>query len=1185
MSDLIADRYRVGHELGSGGMGVVHAGFDITLERPVAIKLLSESALSADGRDRLLREAKAAAGLKHPNVITVHDAGEVDGVPYIVMELVEGESLHQARPRELSTIIELAIQLASALDHAHGQRIIHRDLKPENVILERGGEAKLMDFGLARSVASRLTQEGTVVGSVFYLSPEQAMGKAVDARSDLYSLGVMLYELTTGNLPFEAAEALAVISQHLHASPVRPSIFRDDLDPEFETIILKLLEKDPDDRFDSAGELITALESLKSFGTRETLVDEEALPVAPTLDDLAHGRMVGRKAELTDLLKLWSRVRDGRGQLALISGEPGVGKTRLAEEVIFRVHLQGATVLRGGCYEFEAATPYMPFVEALREWVRGVDSKTLSRFLDSTAPAIARLAPEIEAKIGPLEPLPPLSPNEERLRLFDSVSRLFRRISSEKGILLFLDDLHWADQGTLNLMHYLLRHLRHDEVFIVACYREVELDRAHPLADSLVAWNREHLATRIGLDRFTLDETRELLNTLFQEGGSAPFVEAVHQETEGNPFFIEEVIKALVDSGAVYREGRRWARVEIEDLAIPQSVKEAIGRRLNRLSQSCTSSLHVAAVLGKQFAYEELAELSADEEQVLDALDEARQAQLIRSAGGENFSFTHDKIREVLYQELNPVRRRRLHMRIGEMLERRYHDDLEAKVQDLAHHFTEAGDLARGYSYSVQATEHAIALYALDQAIDIVEKAVDCAIGLEDPAKEKEAYHLQSQAYGTRGRFPQAIQAVKEAIARTKDPLEAAKLKVEQGGYHTLLSDPAGLSVLQEAVEVLEAEKDSADLANAITLLGRFHHYQARHRLAIEHYQRALAIAEPLKDHFAVFNACAYLAGGHQHLVETETSNEYARRCIAHGEDHDLPISVAAGHEFLAENAFFSGEWTRALHHAKEDHRIGEEYGFLDRVAWAMMAQCAAHTGMGSLARAVETGEQTIDLAEDLEEIRLTVWATGYLTMALTDLGEFDEARSRAQLALERAESLQQVALRTYARSSLAYVLFRDADPIAALGLMQEAREIVAGTENIISYTWIYPLQCAMNASLGRFVELHEDLPHMLEVARKGGSGFMEGVALRYQALLDAREEDHESARFHFDRSVELLETSSSRPEWARSLLARGQWRSGLQHDDSAAADVEKAIELLTACEMSPELQQALLVKDEILNS
>jgi predicted ATPase len=416
------------------------------------------------------------------------------------------------------------------------------------------------------------------------------------------------------------------------------------------------------------------------------------------IDQLARGRLIGRRSELDRLRQLWAEALTGHSVLALISGEPGVGKTRLARELIATARLVGATVLSGGSYEFEATTPYLPFVEALRDWVRAESSDRLRVVVDTSGPEIVRMAPEAEERLGPQPPRPALTPGEERLRLFDSLARAFQRMAAPHGLLVFLDDLHWADSGTLQLLHYLLRHLRHDRVMFLVAYREVELDRTHPLAEAIVEWNRERRAIRLALGRLSQTETASMLASLFQAEAITPeFAEAIQRETEGNPFFIEEVVKALIESGVVYREDGRWERKAIDELAIPQSVKEAIGRRLNRLAPSTLDVLHAAAVIGKTFPYDLLAtSLGLGEGDLLQALDDATAAQLVAPVQGEAYAFTHDKIRETLYDEINPIRRRRLHLRVAEGLERIRIGDARERSQDLAYHFTAAGDSPRG---------------------------------------------------------------------------------------------------------------------------------------------------------------------------------------------------------------------------------------------------------------------------------------------------------------------------------------------------------------------------------------------------------------------------------------------------------------------------------------------------------
>ena len=325
MGSVLNNRYRLDSEIGVGGMGAVYHAHDLLLDRPVAVKVLGGPALNAEGRARLLREAQSAARLNHPNIVGVYDAGET-GVPghpellsYIVMELVEGESLHAHPPEGLAEIVSVIKQVCAALEHAHNHGIVHRDLKPENVVLTPQGTVKLMDFGLSRSSASRLSMEGVIVGTVFYLAPEQIMGQEVDARTDLYALGVMFYELVTGRLPFTGDEPILILSQHLHAAVVPPSQFRPELPPALESVILKLLEKEPAARYASAGQVARALDSLDQPGQAHT-------PAAiPNNLPLQLSTFVGRQRELDKVKSLLAASR-----LVTLTGPGGSGKTRLA---------------------------------------------------------------------------------------------------------------------------------------------------------------------------------------------------------------------------------------------------------------------------------------------------------------------------------------------------------------------------------------------------------------------------------------------------------------------------------------------------------------------------------------------------------------------------------------------------------------------------------------------------------------------------------------------------------------------------------------------------------------------------------------------------------------------------------------------------------------------------------------
>jgi len=418
---IIQQRYQLSTELGQGGMGIVYQANDLLLERIVAVKVLSKTASTEDRRQLLLAEAKAAAKLNHPNVVSVYDAGEVSGVPYIVLEYIEGQTLRDLGQPSAEEVMTIAKDVCAALNHAHQNGIIHRDLKPENVMITDDDQVKLMDFGLARlSDRPRLTIDNALAGTINYLAPELIIGKPATELSDLYALGVMLYELTAGRPPFDGDNLAVVLSNHLHAPVTPPSAHHPSISSFLDALVLQLLEKDPENRPQSASEVLDQL-TLISDPTFAAMPVASESPITSLLDRIAGGRLVGRDDELAHSTALWLRALSGQAGLLLISGEPGIGKTRLAQAIIAQARIGGSAVLNGGCYEFEATTPYLPFSEAIREWVRGQDQDSLRHHLGETAAELVRLAPEIEGKLGPQAPNPDLGLEEQRLRLFSAL--------------------------------------------------------------------------------------------------------------------------------------------------------------------------------------------------------------------------------------------------------------------------------------------------------------------------------------------------------------------------------------------------------------------------------------------------------------------------------------------------------------------------------------------------------------------------------------------------------------------------------------------------------------------------------------------------------------------------------------------------------------------------------------------
>ncbi len=599
--ELIAGRYRVEGFLGRGGRKRVFRASDAEGDvSDVAVAVYDTEDVAETVLARARREALAMGQLgEHPHIVRVLDSGEDGGVPFVVSEYVGGGDLQgtlddcAGRQLELEQAIAIAVDVCRALEHAHARGIVHRDLKPANVWLGDDGAARLGDFGLATDRSSRAAVEGMLVGTVAYLPPEQALGRSSDARADLYSLGAMLYELITGEPPFPGEDAVTIIGQHLSAQPIAPSRHRPEVPAALDRVVLDLLSKSPDDRPQSAAEARRAI----AAATVEDEPQDEG-DVNP-LEGLAGGVFVGRDAELGEMRDLLEHALGGQGRLVLLSGDPGIGKTRAAEQLATYARVRGARVYWGRCHESDGQPPYWPWSEALRGYVLDADPVGLRWQLGNRAADVAQIVPELAERLGDVGEPPDIGTEQARFRVFDSFAAFLAGASGARPLVLVLDDLHWADEPSLQLLRFVARRLAGTGLLLIGAYRDVELGRHHPLAETLGDLGGFEGTRRValrGLDAKGIADYIEL--TAGVERPPPELAEAIRDQTGGNPFFIGEVVRLMAAEGRLDdADGRR-------QVAIPQGVREVVGRRLDRLSEAANDVLRIAAVSGREFRLE-----------------------------------------------------------------------------------------------------------------------------------------------------------------------------------------------------------------------------------------------------------------------------------------------------------------------------------------------------------------------------------------------------------------------------------------------------------------------------------------------------------------------------------------------------------------------------------------------------
>ena len=556
------------------------------MDREVAFALIKTEGLDDVSRTRITREAPAMGRLgSHPHIVTVFDLGEHESQPYMVTELMGGGDvegvIEDASDHRLSLeqAIGIAKETCRGLEFAHSRGIVHRDLKPGNVWLTGDGVAKIGDFGLAVAIdRSRLTTEGMMVGTVSYMPPEQAMGGEVGFQADLYSLGCILYEMVAGRPPFLGDDSIAIIGQHINTPPVAPSWHNGQCPRPLEALILRLLAKDPSERPASAADVLAALDGMDLTATAESSIED-----AQPLDSLAGGVFVGRQREMGELKSALEDALSGRGRLVTLVGEPGMGKTRTAQELATYAGLRSAQVLWGRCYEEQGMPPYWPWVQAIRSYVREHEPEQLRSEMGAGAADIAEVVSNVKGRLPDLPPPPQLdSPEQARFRLFDSITAFLKSASQKQPLVLVLDDLHWADQPSLLLLQFLVRELANIRLLLMGTYRDVELNLQHPLAETLGELTRERLFQRVLLRGLSQQDVGRFIEVAAGVNPPSGLAEAVHTQTEGNPLFVTEVVRLLVQEGELTQEsGTRdsWT------VRIPEGVREVIGRRLNRVPE------------------------------------------------------------------------------------------------------------------------------------------------------------------------------------------------------------------------------------------------------------------------------------------------------------------------------------------------------------------------------------------------------------------------------------------------------------------------------------------------------------------------------------------------------------------------------------------------------------------------
>ncbi|MFB0565870.1 MAG: protein kinase [Candidatus Aminicenantaceae bacterium] len=698
----IVNRYEIIEELGKGGMGLVYRVADsLNPTRRVALKSIRRKLVQPELIDRFKAEFRVLISLQHPNVAAAYDFESLPGSEdyFFTMEFVEGRNIFLATEGvSWQQIVALLIQVCRALSYVHSRKLIHYDIKPGNVLVSDEGQVKVLDFGLAavKSIGPGESRGGTPG----YMAPELADPEAlVDHRSDLYSLGIMAYQLLCRQLPFRSSSVSELFRMHRF----EPLSFSESdwktIPSWLQSVIKRLCAKHPADRYPTAN---TVIEDINRQGGLSYEVETSETRESYVFSS----RFVGRKLEydrVCDFIARRTRGSPGFPPMLTVSGQSGTGKSRLMQEVCQDAQLSQILFCQGRCIEgsFSEFQPLVPILELLTRRVEKLGGLELLR---EHGPELVKICQSL-GKIWGIEPSPPLEQiHRERVRLQEVVTDFLMRVADLAPYVIYVDDLQWALSGLTELLAELIRRIaigeRHGEpvpIALLGTYRadEVSGRPVETIRDALLAEGRFE---EMKLDPLGVAAVGEMLGSMLGAGEPPEdFVDRVARETDGNPFFVEELMRALVEHGAVQLAADSWeVKKAVSEIEIPHTVAEVFRRRAAMLDDDQRALLKALAVCGRPTAADVLAHgTQLDSETFHSALSQLVERRIAHEVPGPGllFRLSHDRLREIIYGDMEARARANLHLTMARSIEAIYARELEEHIFDIVDHYNAATEL------------------------------------------------------------------------------------------------------------------------------------------------------------------------------------------------------------------------------------------------------------------------------------------------------------------------------------------------------------------------------------------------------------------------------------------------------------------------------------------------------------
>ncbi|QDV24218.1 serine/threonine-protein kinase [Aureliella helgolandensis] len=1087
-------RYQLRSRLGVGGFGVVYLGHDTELDRHVAIKLLHAQARPIEVQHNFaLQEARRLAQLRHPGIVAVHDVGVHQGQLFIVSDYIEGSDLGQwlgVRRPTWSDAAAIAAAVADALAHAHARLIVHRDIKPANILLNSDTTPVLVDFGLALDESQdSSSSRGVVAGTPSYMSPEQASGAAhrIDGRTDIYSLGVVLYEMLTGQLPFRARNTYELLRQVRDDEPQPPRQLIDDIPPELERVCLKALAKRQHDRQTSAADFAAELRRILSNSIQE---DQATLRLhwntSPPLPGLKR-RTVGRQKELQEMERAFVEAASGQGCVLCVTGEPGIGKTTLIDDFLSELSATNYpyALARGRCSERLAGTEaYLPFLEALESLLHGEYAETAAQLMKSAAPNWYEQVASTAANELPLEQRIAESRAASQQRLKRELATCLREMARQRPLLIFIDDLHWADPSTVDLLAYLAGKCDAMSILFVLTYRPTDLALTkHLFGPVKLDLQARGVCRELALEFLPRSDLDQYLSLEFPNHDFPnEFADMVHARTEGSPLFMVDLLRYLRDRQVLAQEQERWIlRQSVPDLRreLPESVRGMIQRKIDQLGGDDRRLLVAASVQGYEFDSAVVAKvLGRDPAEVEDRLGELNRVHAFVRRVGElefpdrtltvQYCFVHVLYQNVLYDSLQPTRRASLNGAVAQALCAYYGDNSVELAGVLAMLLKEARDIKGAAKYFLIAAQNAARVYANHETVILARRGIEVLSALPDTP---ERAHQELALQITLG----------SALFATND-WTASEVEL----------------AYTRAQELCRELGESSELFPALWGLFLFHIARGEIWTGIEQGAHLLNLAQRIRDPGLLLQAHHALGPTYGLVGNWEAAQTHLEQAIA-GYDRQIHHKQAffyGGHDpcvcclsYSAKARWMLGYPEQALQLGQQAIALASDLGHPTSLAHTQLSVAMVH-------QYLRNASETLALAEALQKLAadqgLPYYLAGGLVLqgwAIAELGHGEEGIALIQKGFATGGSTR-AHWRSYSLTLLADAHGKCQNLTEGLVALEDAMTVVAATGICIFEPEIYRLK-------GEFL-LSQDIQKSAEAEACYGEAI--AIARRQQA-------------------------------------------------------------------------------------